>query len=211
MASVSAVFAPILGMQTAGIAVIPLIQGAVVTEATILTDLADITFQAVKAVIVVVYTADNTLKTLLAEIIGILIKAFAAIVAYQICAVSAVVRLAARIWVTRTLIHDVQTFQAHFTVSTVLLGTETAKKTLFAQIVSVLQTGDAMLFRGAPAILAKLAFGAHIRQLTVIARLAAYTDVVNHTHIAVVIATAKFVFVYRARRCFHKTIAARTV
>lgn len=163
MRSVSAVGAPILGMQTAGIAVIPLIQGTVVTEGTILTDLADMTFQAVKAVIVVVYTADNALKTLLAEIIGILIKAFAAIVAYQICAVSAMVRLTARIWVTGTLIHDVQTFQADFTVSTELLGTEAAKKTLFAEIVSVLQTGAAMLFRGAPAILAALAFGAHIR------------------------------------------------
>ena len=47
MRSVSAVGAPILGMQTAGIAVIPLIQGTVVTEGTILTDLADMTFNAV--------------------------------------------------------------------------------------------------------------------------------------------------------------------
>ena len=113
--------------------------------------------------IIVIYTADKALKAFLAERIGIMIKAFSAIVADQFCAVSAVVRLTARIWVTGTLIHDVQTFQAHFTVSTELLGTETAKKTLFAQIVSVLQTGVAMLFRGAPAILAKLAFGAHIR------------------------------------------------
>ena len=70
---------------------------------------------------------------------------------------------------------------------------------------------EAMSKRRVPAILAVMAYRAHIGTLTVIARLAAYTDVVDHTHIAVVIAAAKFVFVYRARRCFHKAIAAGTV
>ena len=38
--------------------------------------------------IIVIYTADKALKAFLAERIGIIIKAFAAIVAEQFCAVS---------------------------------------------------------------------------------------------------------------------------
>lgn len=123
MRSVSTVGAPILGMQTAGIAVIPLIQGTVVTEGTILTDLADMTFQAVKAMIIVVYTADNALKTLLAEIIGIIMKAFAAIVANKIGAVSAVILLTGRIGMVRTFVHGFHTRPAYFTVSAVIFDT----------------------------------------------------------------------------------------
>ena len=52
---------------------------------------------------------------------------------------------------------------------------------------------------------------AHLGLLAVIAGFAVYTDVVDHTHIAVVIVTAEVVFVYRARRCFHKAIAAGTM
>jgi len=99
-------------MQTAGIAVIPLVQGTVVTEGTILTDLADMTFQAVKAVIVVVYTADNALKTLLAEIIGIIMKAFAAIVADKLCAISTVVLLTGRKGMAGTFVHSFHTSKA---------------------------------------------------------------------------------------------------
>ena len=73
--------------------------------------------------IIVIYTADKALKAFLAERIGIMIKAFAAIVADQFCAVSAVVLLTGRIGMVGTFVSGFHTRPAYFTVTAAILDT----------------------------------------------------------------------------------------
>lgn len=58
---------------------------------------------------------------------------------------------------------------------------------------------EAMSKRRVPTILAVMAYRAHIGTLTVIARLAAYTDVVDIAILTVVIVARPLVFVHRTR------------
>lgn len=73
--------------------------------------------------IIVIYTADKALKAFLAERIGIIIKAFAAIVADQFCAVSAVVLLTGRKGMFGTLVSGFHTRPAYFTVTAAIFDT----------------------------------------------------------------------------------------
>jgi hypothetical protein len=73
--------------------------------------------------IIVIYTADKALKAFLAERIGIIIKAFAAIVADQFCAVSAVVLLTGRKGMVGTFVSGFHTRPAYFTVTAAISDT----------------------------------------------------------------------------------------
>ena len=158
--------------------------------------------------IIVIYTADKALKALIAEKPGFIKKAFAAIVAYQICAVSAVVHLTGRIGMAGTFVHIFHTLKAYSTVKTVFLSTIEAEHTILAYTFIVLLTDVTMILRGAPTIFAAIANMAHVGIFTIIAGFAVYAGVLHHTVFAVVIVTAGLVVVYRARRSIHKAATA---
>lgn len=158
--------------------------------------------------IIVVYTADKALEALLTEKVGIIMKAFAAIVADKICAVSAVGLLTGRKGMVGTFLNSFHTLKAYFTVKTIFLSTIEAEQTIPAYIFIVLLTDVAMILRGAPTIFAEIAKMAHFRIFTIIAGFAAYAGVLHHTVRAVVIVIARLVFVYRARRSVHKASTA---
>ena len=136
--------------------------------------------------IVVDNAADKALMALITELFGLLVEAFAAVVADQ-SAVSAVVILTALVRMAGTFFDYFHTECASLTVNAVILCALLAKRTLVAHFVGVLQTVGAMIVRGFPAVLAEVAFDAEFFILTVIAYLAIYAEIIQHAGLAVVI------------------------
>ena len=136
--------------------------------------------------IVVDNAADKALMAIITELFGLLVEAFAAVVADQ-SAVSAVVILTALVRMAGTFFDYFHTECASLTVNAVILCALLAKRTFVAHFVGVLQTVGAMLVRSFPAVLAEVAFDAEFFILTVIAYLAIYAEIIQHAGLAVVI------------------------
>ena len=123
--------------------------------------------------IVVDNAADKALMALIAELFGLLVEAFAAVVADQ-SAVMAVVILTALVRMAGTFFDYFHTECAYLTVNTVILCALLAKRTFVAHFVRMLQTVGAMLVRGFPAVLAEVALAAELFILTVKTRIAVF-------------------------------------
>ena len=136
--------------------------------------------------IVVDNAADKALMAIITELFGLIVEAFAAVVADQ-SAVSAVVILTALVRMAGTFFDYFHTECASLTVNAVILCALLAKRTFVAHFVSMLKTVGAMLVRGFPAVLAEVAFDAEFFILTVIAYLAIYAEIIQHAGLAVVI------------------------
>jgi hypothetical protein len=136
--------------------------------------------------IVVDNAADKALMALITELFGLIVEAFAAVVADQ-SAVSAVVILTALVRMAGTFFDYFHTECASLTVNAVILCALLEKRTFVAHFVGVLKTVGAMIVRGFPAVLAEVAFDAEFFILTVIAYLAIYAEIIQHAGLAVVI------------------------
>ena len=123
--------------------------------------------------IVVDNAADKALMALITELFGLLVEAFAAVVADQ-SAVIAVVILTALVRMAGTFVNYFQTECASLTVNAVILCALLAKRTFVAHFVRMLQTVGAMLVRGFPAVLAEVALAAELFILTVKTRIAVF-------------------------------------
>ena len=123
--------------------------------------------------IVVDNAADKALMAIITELFGLIVEAFAAVVADQ-SAVSAVVILTALVRMAGTFFDYFHTECASLTVNAVILCALLAKRTFVAHFVSMLKTVGAMLVRGFPAVLAEVAFAAEFFILTVKTRIAVF-------------------------------------
>lgn len=123
--------------------------------------------------IVVDNAADKALMALITELFGLIVEAFAAVVADQ-SAVKAVVILTALVRMAGTFFDYFHTECASLTVNAVILCALLAKRTFVAHFVGVLQTVGAMIVRGFPAVLAEVALAAELFIFTVKTRIAVF-------------------------------------
>ena len=130
--------------------------------------------------IVIDNAADKALMALITELFGLLVEAFAAVVADQ-SAVIAVVILTALIRMAGTFFNYFHTECASLTVNAVILCALLAKRTFVAHFVGVLKTVGAMLVRSFPAVLAEVAFAAEFFILTVKTRIAVFAGMFLRT------------------------------